>query len=68
MNNREDDIQELCRQVLNATLEVNSDWEAFCPFCGNSGFNVLYVDEIKDIKHEPNCAYLIAKDLATKID
>lgn len=59
---REDDIQDLCNQVLNATLEVNSSWLASCPFCGNSG----YVNEIEKIKHESNCAYLIAKDL--KID
>ena len=63
---REKDIQELCSQVLNTTPNIhygsNGDL-TICPFCGAS---VDYEeDEIKELNHEKDCAYLIAKDLST---
>ena len=61
---REDDIQEMCDQVLNALLLVDSSWRATCPFCGNDGFG----EDIENIEHAHNCAYLIAKDLKINKD
>ena len=64
---REKDIQELCRQVLEHSVywEYSSNrYDAFvCMFCGaetsdrNSNLT---------IKHKNECAYLIAKDLSAK--
>ena len=61
--NREKDIQELCNQVLESY--PNHDWDngrISCPFCSNTS----YGNEIQDIEHNHNCAYLISKDLSTK--
>jgi hypothetical protein len=60
---RENDIQELCKQVLEECYP-SQDYNRgsiSCPFCGNES----YGDEMDDIKHDGNCAYLIAKDLST---
>ena len=65
---REEDIQELCRQVLEETF-VAMDWnrgEGSCPWCGGTSWARDFVN-IEDIKHIGNCAYLIAKDLSTNI-
>lgn len=61
---REKDIQELCRQVLKETYPNYNDSDGFisCPFCSEDSYD----NEMSDIEHEPNCAYLIAKDLSTK--
>lgn len=64
---REKDILELCRQVLNASPAVyynlNGADDSTCPFCHE---RVYYADaHISEIKHSTNCAYLIAKDLST---
>jgi len=61
MDEREKDIQEICNQVLNVNLETYPDYAPSCPFCGNSD----WVNDIDEIQHEQNCAYLIAKDLST---
>lgn len=63
LDQREKDIQELCRQVLEE-IYVEQDYNngtCHCPFCGNAS----YYDEMSKIDHEQNCAYLIAKDLST---
>lgn len=60
---REEDIQELCKQVLTECYP-NYDYNngtSSCPFCGNTS----YEDEMEKIKHGSTCAYLIAKDLST---
>jgi hypothetical protein len=64
---REKDVLELCRQVLNASPSVyynpNGADESTCPFCYE---RVYYADAyISEIKHSTDCAYLIAKDLLT---
>lgn len=62
---REEDIQELCKQVLNASLlpEMGDCGYTQCLLCcGKGNFNSYTMDEIK---HDINCAYLIAKDLST---
>ena len=69
---REKDIQELCKQVLNANTEFRDNpfgaYESTCPFCSVTeyrGGTENYHADISEIKHEQNCAYLIAKDLST---
>ncbi len=64
MNSRGQDIQELCRQVMEGLLldmNPNNNKET-CPFCGKGGWNLKGMEEVE---HEPTCAYLIAKDLLT---
>lgn len=63
---REKDIQELCNQVLNATPNIqyahNGNWTQ-CPFCS---VNIHQEEEeMGKLEHDQDCAYLIAKDLAT---
>ena len=63
---REKDIQELCKQVLE-NCYPNYDYDRGshqCPFCGNDRWG-KDSSEMKNIKHESDCAYLIAKDLST---
>lgn len=66
VDDRERDIQELCRQVLLASPNVqigrNSE-SSSCPFCS---VQIEYEeDEISKLRHKQYCAYLIAKDLST---
>jgi hypothetical protein len=63
---REKDIQELCKQVLDASPNIqyahNGDWTQ-CPFCS---VNIDWEEEeMSNLKHDSDCAYLIAKDLST---
>ena len=52
---------DLCEQVVEATPRVNEEVnECYCPFCSSIGY---YSDEISNILHEKDCAYLIAKKL-----
>ncbi len=67
MEQREKDIQELCKQVLNATPETyynpNGADETICPFCRSK---VYYPDaDMNDLPHDTGCAFNIAKDLST---
>jgi len=64
MATREDDIQELCRQVLDELLlDLDSNNGNYhCPFCGSS----TTTGNINKIKHDATCAYVLAKDLSTK--
>jgi hypothetical protein len=63
---RESDIQELCKQVLdNCYPNYNDNNGVYsCPFCGGEKWGED-ADEMKNIIHEQDCAYLIAKDLST---
>lgn len=62
---REKDIQKLCEAVLisNLTTSYNGNgWgETFCPFCSAKGGEDA---EIRELEHDSDCAYLIAKDLS----
>lgn len=64
---REKDILRLCVSVLNTYPDVyynpNGADESTCPFC----YKKVYNDngDMSEIKHDNNCAYLIAKDLST---
>lgn len=64
---REDDIQELCKQVLesSSSSSVNGNgWdESRCPFCGVIKYE--WSASMEDLEHDLTCAYLIAKDLST---
>jgi len=65
---REKDIQSVCLAVVNAVPIIyynpNGADETTCPFCIK---RVYWADaEMKDIDHDINCAYNIAKDLLTK--
>ena len=71
MNNRENDIQKLCKSVKEIPPifwdNPNGGYEFECPFC-----SALVVvgggrDEptMETLKHDSECAYLIAKDLST---
>jgi len=70
---REDEIRKLCAQVLEMSTEFwdnpNGPYEHTCPFCrimvGTGGNQPN--PGMKDLPHEPDCAYLIAKSLMTGI-
>jgi len=68
-NQREKEIQLLCYGVINATplswYNGNGADESECPFC----HEVVYYAgaRIDQIKHDLNCAYLIAKSLSTNL-
>lgn len=68
MEQREKDIQELCRQVKGAYLvpETRDCGYTLCPFCNHKG--AWNADFVEEIEHNSNCAYLIAKDLSTNIN
>lgn len=72
---RDQQILELCKVVLNMSSTFwdnpNGAYESSCPICNalekrgcnERGFpDFVSMDEIK---HDPNCGYLIAKDLST---
>lgn len=65
---REKDVQELCKAVLNAYPDTyynpHGADSTTCPFCSK---RVDYAEaEIADISHATTCGYFIAKDLSTK--
>ena len=67
---RESDIQELCKQVLDANYGYyvdNRGWDMrTCPFCeSESSEDGNY---LSNFPHDPNCGYLIAKDLLTRTE
>lgn len=68
MDDREKDIQKLCKQVIDKSYSWEYDCNGpdiyKCPFCGS------YVNDDQDSKkiiHDKDCAVLIARDLSTKI-
>lgn len=68
---REMELQDLCKQVLKASPEryynPNGADQTTCPFCCEKDYSNGCTANIEDIKHEPNCAYYIAKGLLTNI-
>ena len=69
---REKEIQALCKAVLESDTEFwdnpNGAYENSCPFCCAIEHRVGRNKHasISEIKHDGDCAYLIAKDLSTK--
>lgn len=60
---RENDIQELCKQVLDVFPDVDQiTGDRNCPFCWSSEVN-----DDNEGEHKPQCATLIAKDLSTNL-
>lgn len=62
---REKDVQDLCSGVLDSSVQSTGDYGSGgeCPFCGK---DCCWDASLSDVKHEPDCIYLIAKDLSTK--
>ena len=70
---REKDIQQLCKEVIEMSAigydNPNGAYETTCPFCfsredrGGGGVNNFAT--MSELKHDLDCAYLIAKDLST---
>jgi hypothetical protein len=65
LNNRERDIQKVCRTIIEFGVEDTGDYGmgGECPFCRVS---CKWNDSLEDVKHDLSCVYLIAKDLLTK--
>lgn len=71
---RERELQELCKQVLNTSPNCwdnpNGAYETTCPFCYETeyrgGGGSIWA-AMHEIKHQPDCAYNIAKGLSTNI-
>lgn len=70
---REDDIKAVCKAVIetNTTFfdNPNGPYENSCPFCSAkkySGGEKPYYD-MDELKHDLDCAYVIAKDLMTNL-
>lgn len=68
---REKEVQELCKQVLNANPEryynPNGADETTCPFCGATDYSAGCTEDIGGLKHINGCAYNIAKGLSTGV-
>lgn len=74
---REKDIQALCNAVLYMSAvhwdNPNGAYESSCPIChamvksGSDGNGFPDFKDMDEIKHKFDCAYLIAKDLSTKL-
>ena len=64
---REKDINQLCKAVLELAPRNTGDsgTGAECPFCFEEG---NWDGDISDLKHDLDCAYLIAKDLSTNLN
>lgn len=68
MTNREKEIQELCKQIVEMTPDycyADNYPETQCPFCAAENWREV---DMKDLNHEMYCAYLIAKGLRTNYD
>ncbi len=64
---REKDINQLCKAVLDLAPRDTGDngTGAECPFCfGEDNWD----GDVSDLKHDLDCAYLIAKDLSTNLN
>ena len=73
MEQLEKDIQKLCKCVLNIEPNTydnpNGCYETTCPFCNaydsrGGGKGSIWAT-MNELKHDIDCAYLIAKDLST---
>ena len=65
MDDREKEIQSLCEAVLNNHFENTGDHGAGgrCSFCYKE---CAWNADAAEMKHEPDCVVLVAKDLSTK--
>jgi hypothetical protein len=63
---REKDIRAVCEKVVSLNIKDTGDYGSGgeCPLCGMSCLWNAF--SVSDIQHEPDCIYLIAKDLLTK--
>ena len=68
---KKNDILSLCIKVMTTSLifwdNPNGGYDHTCPFCGvtvSVGGNESF-PSIKDLKHDPDCVYLLAKDIST---
>lgn len=64
LNEREKDIQKLCKGVLETGVQSTGDYGrgGECPFCR---MDCRWDASLDEIEHEADCIYLIAKDLST---
>jgi len=61
-------------KIVGAILEVSPDfWDNpngpytyTCPFCEEQSYS--YGDDMNDINHGKDCAYIVAKDMSTGIN
>lgn len=74
IDQREADVRKLCRAIIATGTSFwdnpNGPYESSCPFCSGVikyGGNET-TPTMSDIKHDADCAWLIAKDLMTNID
>lgn len=71
MEQREKDIQELCKQVLSlganwSRENPNGTHDVSCPMCDASENIGNTFPGMSDLNHKANCGWLIAKDLSSK--
>lgn len=71
---RDEEVLELCKKVLSISPEQwdnpNGPYTTTCPFCGVKKYgrgHKGFFPDMEDLKHEPNCAYNIAKGLSTNL-
>lgn len=63
-NQREKDIQTVCSAILSIGIDSTGDYGpgGQCPFCCAP---CRWNDDISEVSHKLDCAYLVAKDLST---
>ncbi len=76
IDDREKDIQKVCAAILNNGIigldNPNGAYESSCPFCyaeehrGGKDPRGIWA-KMSELDHKADCAYLIAKDLSTRI-
>lgn len=61
-DDREADLQKILSAIMSISVTDTGDrgTGAKCPFCLS---DCAWNDSMEDFKHEPDCVYLIAKDL-----
>lgn len=68
---RDEEVKELCEAVVNVIgiwqSNTNGPDTRTCPFCYKSISDNEMNAEMSDIRHNRNCAYLIAKSLLTNL-
>ena len=65
MENREKDIQRICNHILDSSPDYTGDYGTGtqCGYCLN--MSAYYEQPLDEMEHEPDCIYLVAKDLST---
>lgn len=66
MATREEDIETVCNHIIIMNIQDTGDsgTGGQCPFCYKECYYAA--NDVSEINHEPDCIYLIAKDLLTK--